>query len=83
MGAHFAMAYMRTQQDAKKGVAFTFEEAQQLIQKSMGILYARDARAWKYYEVVKCDASGVVKSEPQAANVSWKELADYSEGRIH
>ncbi len=83
MGAHFGLAYMRGRKDAKKGASFTLAEAQEVIQKTMDTLYARDARSWREYEVIKVDASGVEKSAKQKANVAWKPFADYQQGRQH
>jgi len=82
MGAHFALPYIRQRIDAKKA-PLTLDEAHEVIKMSMNTLYARDARSWPVYEVIKCDASGVVKSEKQTTDIVWKPYADYQQGRKH
>jgi 20S proteasome subunit beta 7 len=82
-GNHLSLPILRSFVDEKKGALPNLAEAQQLIEQCMKVLYARDARSWNKYEVVKIDKSGVVISEPQTIKIDWKVVADYSEGAQH
>ncbi|XP_072284668.1 proteasome subunit beta type-4 [Pyxicephalus adspersus] len=76
-GAYLAQPLMRDVVDKKPNL--TREEARQLIERCMKVLYYRDARSYNRYEIAIVTASGVEIEGPLSSETNW-EIAHLIKG---
>ncbi|XP_077320006.1 proteasome subunit beta type-4 [Lithobates pipiens] len=76
-GAYLAQPLMRDVVDNKPNL--TQEEARQLIERCMKVLYYRDARSYNRYEIATVTAGGVQIEGPLSSETNW-EIAHLIKG---
>ncbi|KAM9293895.1 proteasome subunit beta type-4 [Gastrophryne carolinensis] len=69
-GAYLALPLMRDFVENKPNL--TREEARQLIERCMKVLYYRDARSYNRYEIATVTASGVEVEGPLSSDTNWE-----------
>ncbi|XP_040267836.1 proteasome subunit beta type-4 [Bufo bufo] len=69
-GAYLAQPLMRDQVENK--AQLTREEARQLIERCMKVLYYRDARSYNRYEIATVTESGVEIEGPLSSDTNWE-----------
>jgi len=79
-GTHLALPLIRkAYEDAKPRGGFTEEEAIQLLETCMEVLFYRDARSWKKFDLAVVSAAGVRILPNKSVKENW-DVADLIQG---
>ncbi|XP_074661352.1 proteasome subunit beta type-4-like [Tubulanus polymorphus] len=78
-GAYIALPLLRERVDAKQSKSLTREEAREMLDECMKILWYRDARSFNKYLIGTCTKDGVTIDGPNVAKTNW-EIAKLVKG---
>ena len=80
-GAYIALPLIRDELDAAtaRGTQLTEQQAKQLLQKCLTVLYYRDARSLNKYELAVVTSSGATIEGPLTTPANW-DVAEYVSG---
>ena len=70
-GKHLAQPLMRKELE-EKGENMTEEEARELMEKCLRVLFYRDGRSFNQYQIGKVTAEGVEVSDPIHLDSDWE-----------